>query len=104
VNTSFIITASEKHKSSLPNTKIPALDIIPLTSTSAVGFFAGVGFERQILRKFSIFAEMNYKQSLSSFSNGIEYVSPTNPLYDHGYNEPISIFPAAMEFSVGVMF
>ncbi|MBP6635811.1 MAG: outer membrane beta-barrel protein [Paludibacter sp.] len=104
VNTSFILTASEKHKSSLPNTKLPALDIIPLTSTSAVGFFAGVGIERQILRKFSIFAEMNYKQSLSSFSNGIEYVNPTNPLYDHGYNQPISIFPAAMEFSVGVMF
>lgn len=104
VNTSFIINATEKRKSTLANTKLPALDILSITSPSAAGFFAGVGIERQLLRKFSIFAEINYKNSLTSFANGTDYVNPTNPLYDHGYTQSISIKPASMEFSVGIMF
>ncbi|MBN2764846.1 MAG: PorT family protein [Paludibacteraceae bacterium] len=103
VNASFILSASEKRKSALPNSKPAELDILTLTSTSAVGFFAGVGIERQILRKLSIFAEMNYKSSLTSFAKANEYISSTIP-FDHKYTQPIEIKPASMEFSFGIMF
>lgn len=104
INVLTVLTANEKRSSAIPNTKIPALDIMPLSVPASMGFYAGIGIERRIFKGLSIFGEINYKNSLSSFANGPEYVSPSNPIYDHGYVNSIDIRPASMEFSFGIMF
>ena len=106
VNANFVLnSATETRKLALTNVKLPSLDISPLTNIEPLfGFFAGVGVEKQILRKLSIFAEMNFKKSFQSFAKGNEYVNPSNNIFERGYTQPIEIKPASMEFSFGIMF
>ena len=103
VSSSFILTANEKRYSTLNKTK-PTLDIISLTTASAVGYFGTIGVEFRLADKLGLFAEVSYKSSLSSYASGSKYLNPSEPVYDHGYNKPIDIKPLSVEFAVGIMF
>lgn len=104
VSTSFILSANEKRKSTTSKPKVSEMDIISLTTPSAVGYFATIGLEFKLLNSLGLFVELSYKNSLSSYAIGNNYVGPTNPIYEHGYDKPIDIKPATMDFSVGIMF
>lgn len=98
--TGFIITASENHTSTLHNTKIPPIDIMPLTTPSIAGCYFGIGTSYRIFKSFELFGEINYKTSLTNLANSEEYMKDNI----HKYNSPIEIYPASMEFSIGLMF
>lgn len=96
----FIIAAKEKYKSTVAHTTIPDEDILSLTHTSNVGYFAGIGTQYKITDRINLFAEISYKNSMTNVANGDAYV--TNGTHD--YNYPIEIYPASMDFSFGVKF
>ncbi len=98
--TGFILSAKEKYKSSVANTTVPDNDIMRVTNPSMAGFFAGVGAKYKITNKLKLFAEINFKNILTSVADGNKYVEKGI----HEYNEPIKIFPAAMDFSFGLQF
>lgn len=99
VSTGFILGAKEKNKS-LTNRALASTDILALTTPSMVGYFAGVGANYKISSKLKLFGEINYKNSLTSIAQSDEYISNNY----HNYNQPINIYPAAMQFSVGLQF
>lgn len=100
VSTGFIITANENHASTLQNTEIPPMDILSLTSPSIVGCYFGIGTSYKIFRSFELFGEINYKTSLTNLANAEEYAKDNI----HKYKNPVEIYPASMEFSIGIMF
>jgi len=100
VTTGFILSAKEKFKSSIANTTVPSVDILPLTSPSMVGCFAGVGAKYKISENLKLFGEITYKNALSNVALGNDYKSQKH----HGYYEAIEIYPASMDFSIGIQF
>lgn len=101
VTTGFILSANEKMYSSTTGKVSTNYDTLKdLTYPSIVGFFAGVGSRYNVTDKFKLFVEVNYKNALSSISNGENYITDTN----HNYTDPIYIIPANMEFSFGFEF
>lgn len=100
ISTGFVITANEKYVSTLPNTDLPPVDIIHLTSTSVAGCFFGIGTAYKIAGNIELFGELNYKTSLTNIANADEYANDRT----RNYTSPVRIFPACMEFSVGLMF
>lgn len=101
VTTGFVLSANEKRYSSTTGKVAVNYDTLKdLTYPSIVGFFAGVGSQYSLSEKVKIFVEVNYKNSLSSISNGENYVTDPN----HTYSNAISIIPSNMEFSFGIEF
>lgn len=100
ISTGFVITANEKHASTLPSTVLPPVDIINLTSASVAGCFFGIGTAYKIVGNIELFGELNYKTSLTNIANADEYANDRT----RNYTSPVRIFPAGMEFSVGLMF
>lgn len=100
VTTGFILSANEKFKSTIANTTTPSVDILPLTSPSTIGFFAGVGAKYKISKNLKLFGEINYKNGLSSVAMGNNYETDRH----RGYHESIEIYPASMDFSIGIQF
>lgn len=100
ISTGFVINANEKHVSTLPNTDLPAVDIFNLTSSSVAGCFFGIGTAYKIAGNIELFGELNYKSSLTNIANADEYANDRT----RNYTSPVRIFPASMEFSVGLMF
>jgi len=101
VTTSFILSANEKMYSASSGKVYNNIDTLKdLTNPSIVGYFAGVGLSYSITERFKIFAEVNYKNALTSISNGENYMIDSN----HAYSSPIYIIPANMEFSFGLEF
>jgi hypothetical protein len=101
VTTGFILSANEKMYSAATGKVFKNTDTLKdLTYPSIVGFFAGVGSRYNITDNFKIFVEVNYKNALTSISNGESYLTDPN----HLYTEPIYIIPANMEFSFGFEF
>lgn len=100
VTTGFILSAKEKFKSTIANTTTPSVDILPLTSPSMVGCFAGVGAKYKISENLKLFGEITYKTALSSVAMGNDYETDRH----RGYYEPIEIRPAGMDFSIGIQF
>jgi len=101
VTTGFILSANEKMYASASGKVLENTDVLKeLTYPTVVGFFAGVGSRYSVTDKLKIFVEVNYKNALSSISNGENYMTDTN----HPYTEPIYIIPANMEFSFGLEF
>ena len=100
VTTGFILSAKEKFKSTIANTTVPSVDILPLTSPSMIGCFAGVGAKYKISENLKFFGEITYKTALSSVAMGNNYETDRH----RGYYEPIEIYPACMDFSIGIQF
>lgn len=100
VTAGFILSAKEKFKSTIANTTAPSVDVLSLTSPSMVGCFAGVGAKYKISENLKLFGEITYKNSLSSSAMGDNYQSERH----RGYYEAIGIFPACMDFSIGIQF
>jgi len=101
VTTSFILSANEKMYSASDGKVFKNTDTLKdLTYPTNVGYFAGVGSRYNVTDKFKIFLEVNYKNALTSISNGENYKTDPN----HLYTEPIYIIPANMEFSFGFEF
>lgn len=97
----FLISANEKHYKSADGKLLKTVDLMKdLTSPTAVGYFVGIGTGYKVSDKLKLFFEVNYKNVLTSVTNGENYV--TDPV--HSYSEAISILPANMEFSLGVEF
>jgi len=101
ITTGFILSANEKRYSSTTGKVSVNYDTLKdLTYPSIVGFFAGVGSRYSVTDNFKLFVEVNYKNALSSISNGENYTTDGN----HNYTAPIYIIPANMEFSFGFEF
>jgi len=101
VTTSFILSANEKMYSATTGKVLKNTDTLKdLTYPTNVGYFAGAGMRYSITDKLKIFVEVNYKDALSTISNGENYTTDPN----HLYTEPIYIIPANMEFSFGLEF
>ncbi len=101
ITTGFILSANEKRYSSTTGKVLVNYDTLKdLTYPSIVGFFAGVGSRYSVTDNFKLFVEVNYKNALSSISNGENYTTDGN----HNYTAPIYIIPANMEFSFGFEF
>jgi len=101
VTSGFILSANEKMYSASSGKVYNNIDTLKdLTNPSIVGYFAGVGLSYSITERFKIFAEVNYKNALTSISNGENYMIDSN----HAYSSPIYIIPANMEFSFGLEF
>ena len=98
--TGFILSASEVHKSTQPDTEIPEINILSLTSPSTVGCFFGIGTSYTIYKGLKLFGEINYKIALSNVAVGNNYMNDNV----HNYTAPIEIRPSAMDFSIGLMF
>ena len=96
----FILSANEVHKSTLPDTEIPEMNILALTSPSTVGCFLGIGTSYTIYKGLKLFGEINYKLALSNVAVGNNYMNDNV----HNYTMPIEIYPSAMDFSIGLMF
>lgn len=101
VTTGFILSANEKLlNASNGKVQINNDTMKDLTFPTIVGYFAGVGTSYSVTDRFKIFAEVNYKNALTTIANGENYTTDTM----HGYSEAISIIPANMEFSFGLEF
>lgn len=101
VTTGFVLSANEKTYSASNGKVLKTTDTLKnLTYPSIVGYFAGVGSRYNISDKLNFFVEINYKNALTSISNGENYMNDT----DHAYNKPIYMIPANMEFSFGLEF
>ena len=100
VTTGFILTATEKHESSIPNTTLQPINILPLTSPSIIGFFLGVGTQCHIANNLKLFGEITYKNSLSNLALGSNYM--TDGI--HNYHSALELYPASMDFSIGLLF
>ena len=96
----FILTAIEKHTSTLANTKPTNYNILSVSSPSRVGCFVGLGSNYQIGRKITLFGEIVYKTALSSVADANNYSNDGL----HNYPRSIEILPASMDFSIGLMF
>lgn len=104
VSTSFLLSANEKRKSTSGKSKASKLNIISLTTPSSVGYFATIGLEFKLRKRLGLFVEVSYKNSLSSYAIGNNYINPSNTNFEHDYSNPIGIKPATMDFAVGIMF
>jgi hypothetical protein len=101
VTTGFVLSANEKHYKSTDGSVLKIIDILKdLTYPTTVGYFVGLGSRYTVTDKLKLFVEVNYKNVLTSISNGENYVTDTN----HAYSKAIYILPANMEFSFGVEF
>lgn len=101
VATDFILSAKEKIFNASGNGTLSSQDImLDLTYPTLVGYFAGVGARYNVSSKFKLFAEVNYKNALTTVANGEKYITDNK----HLYTDPIQIIPASMEFSFGVEF
>ncbi len=101
VTTGFVLSANEKMYSAATGKVSVNTDMMKdLTYPTVVGYFAGVGSRYSITDKLKIFVEVNYKNALSTISNGENYMTDPN----HLYTDPIYIIPANMEFSFGLEF
>ncbi|MDD3078239.1 MAG: porin family protein [Paludibacter sp.] len=102
-NAGFILSATEKHKSTVTGVNDSKYDILKLSSASMLGYFASVGTTYKIIKKIRLFGEITYKNALTSIANGNEYTTVLTPI-DHKYTSPIYIYPGSMEFAIGIQF
>lgn len=100
VSAGFIISANEAHSSTQPDTEIPDINILSLTSPSTVGCFFGLGTSYTLYKGLKLFGEINYKITLSNLAVGNNYMNDNV----HNYTQPIELYPSAMDFSIGLMF
>lgn len=96
----FIISASERYKSTLTGVTLPDNNIKDITHPAFIGVFAGVGTEYKIHNRFRLFAELNLKNTLTSVADGQEYIQKKV----HDYSEPIKIYPSGLDLSIGIRF
>ena len=100
ITTGFILSATEKHISTIAKIKPTINDIFPLSSSVRTGCFVGLGTNYRIGRKIILFGEIVYKTGLSSVAIGSKYSEDIN----HKYSQDIEIRPSNMDFSIGLMF
>ncbi len=100
LSTGFIMSANEKHTSTLAKTDPTNYNILPVTSLSRVGGFVGLGSNYRIGRRLTLFGEIVYKTALTSVADGKNY---SNDGF-HNYPQDIEILPSSMVFSIGLMF
>ncbi len=100
ISTGFIMSANEKHISTLEKTEPTNYNILPISSASRIGCFVGLGSNYRIGRKTSLFVEIVYKTALSSVADGKNYSNDGL----HDYSQNIEILPSSMDFSIGLMF
>lgn len=96
----FVINATEKYFSQITNADDREVDILDISQSSNVGYFAGVGINYQVTRNFGLFTEMNYKSIISSTANTTNY-NKQNRYIDKG---ELNIMPGNLEITFGVMF
>lgn len=100
LSSGFILSANEKHISTVSNTKPTYYDIMSVSSFSRIGSFVGLGYNYQLGKKTTLFAEIAYKAALTNVANGTEYSNDGI----HNYTQDIEILPSSMDFSIGLMF
>lgn len=100
ISTGFIMSANEKHTSTIAKTDPTNHDILSITSLSRVGGFVGIGTNYHIGRRFTLFGEIIYKAALSNVANAENYSNDGL----HNYPQDIEILPSSMNFSIGLMF
>lgn len=96
----FILSANEKHKSTISNTNISPLDTKEVTTEFSQSYFLGIGTQYYITSKLKVYAEINYKNAYKNLAKGDNYM--TDGIHD--YSTPLELKPASMDFSFGIQF
>lgn len=102
INAAYRFAATEFHRSASYQTADVRNDITPLISPFRLNTQFGFGAKFRVLRKFFLFAEINYKNSIENIASETGY--NTLPLR-YSASDPVpDIRNGNMVFSVGVLF
>lgn len=100
VTPGILLGARELHKRSAPNYIDQKKDYFDLSNPAFVSLQVGVGTKLSILRTMAIFAEINYKSSLTNMASDTGYRAAMR----YADQSVPNIVAGNMLFSVGVLF